>query len=157
MSAAGTVPSGLAQRGRHQKRSELRVGARRRLHPVARAIEVGGDPVAGQVAVVDAGRFGIHQGEPGTVDRQQLLDERVGQRRRAGSLAEHRGRQQILGGGSDVEVECAEVGQCGPGVLPEPVVGLGPQRGLGSAEPDEPFGGDSGEVGDVFWQSGFHP
>ena len=107
--------------------------------------------------MVDARRFGIHQREPRAVDGQQLLDERVGQRRRAGSLAQHRGRQQILRGGSDVEIECAEVGQGGPGVLPELVVGLGPQRGLRAAEPGEPFGGDGGELGNVFWQSGFHP
>ena len=88
---------------------------------------------------------------------KQFLDERIGQGRCAGSLAEHGGGQQILGRGSDVEVECAEVGQRGPGVVPELVVGLGLQRGLRSAEPDEPFGGDSGELGNVFWQSGFHP
>ncbi len=124
---------------------------------VARAVEVGGDPVAGQVAVVDARRVGIHQGEPSAVDREQLLDQRVGQGRCAGRLAEHSGRQQIVVSGSDVEVECAQVGQRGPGVVAEMVLGLGAQRRLRTAEPDEPFGGDSAELGNVFWQSGFHP
>ena len=124
---------------------------------VPRAVEVGGDPLAGQIAVVDARRLGIHQGEPGAVDRQQLLGERVGQGRCAGSLAEHGRCQQIVGRGSDVEVECAEVGQRGPRVVAEVFLGLGSQRRLRAAESSEPFGGDGGELGDVFWQSGIHP
>ena len=107
--------------------------------------------------MVDARRFGIHQREPRAVDGQQFLDERVGQGRCPGSLTQHRARQQILRGGSDVEIECAEVGQRGPGVVPELFFGLGPQCGLRAAQPGEPFGGDGGELGNVFWQSGFHP
>ena len=107
--------------------------------------------------MIDARRFGIHQGKPSAVDRQQLLDDRVGQSRCASRLAEDRGRQQILLSGSDREVECAEVGQRDPGLVPEVFVGLGLQRRLWAAESCEPFGGDGAELGDVFWQSGVHP
>ena len=128
-----------AQGGRHQKRPELRGGARRRLHVIARAVEVGGDPIAGQVAVVDPGRLWVHQRESGAVDRQQFLDERVRQCRCAGRLAEHGRGHQILGGAPDVEVECSDVGQRGPGVVPQLVLGLGPQRGLRPTEPEQPL------------------
>ena len=106
--------------------------------------------------MVDPWRVRIHQSEPGTVDRKQFLDERVGQCGCAGRLAEHGRGQQILGGASDVEVECSEVGQRGPGVVAQLVLGLGSQRGLRATEPEQLLVGDCGEVGNVFWQSGFH-
>ena len=61
------------------------------------AIEVRGNPLTGQIAVVDARRLGIDQSQQGAVDRQDLLDERIWQRRRAGGLAEHRGGQGVVG------------------------------------------------------------
>ena len=85
--------------------------------------------------------------------------KRIGQRRCAGGLAEHRGGQQVLGKRMRTSRSNApRSGQCGRG---HPAGGRSSvsalQRGLGSAEPGQPFGGDSGELGDIFWQSGFHP
>jgi hypothetical protein len=40
--------------------------------------------------------------------------------------------------------------------VPQVFLGLGAQRCLRAAEPDEPFGGDGAELGNVFWQSGVH-
>jgi hypothetical protein len=105
--------------------------------------------------VVDPWRVRIHQSEPSTVDCKQFLDERVGQCGCAGRLAEHRRGQQVLSRSSDVEVESSEVGQRGPGVVPQLVLGLGPQRGLRAAEPEQLLAGDRRKVGNVFWQSSF--
>ena len=41
--------------------------------------------------------------------------------------------------------------------MPQSLVSLGLQCGLRAAEPDEPFGGDGAELGNIFWQRGFHP
>ena len=147
---------GCAQGGRHQKRPQFGVRPRRRLQVVPVAVQVGGDPVAGQIAVVDARRLGIDQGQSGAVDRQQLLDERIGQRGRAGGLAEHRGGQQVVGCRPDIELERAELAQGGARRVPDAVVGLGAQRGRRAAQPGEPLGGDGGEVANILWQCGFH-
>ena len=108
--------------------------------------------------MVDARRFGIHQREPSAVDRQQLLDEGVGQGRRAGGLAEHRGRQQILGG---------RIGRRGRMRRGRParsgrLAGVGSSVSARSAACGPPnrasrLVATAREVGNVFWQSGFHP
>ena len=126
------------------------------MHSIPSAVQVGRDPTASQVTVVDPGRIGVHQRESGAVDGQQFFHQRVGKRRRAGSLAEHGGGQPVLDGASDVEVECSEVGHRSPGVVSELVLGLSPQRGLRSTEPEQTLGGDRGEVGNILGQSGFH-
>ena len=55
--------------------------------------------------MVDTRRLGIHQGHPSAVDCQQFLDQRVGQRRRTGGLAQHSRRKQVIAAGPDVEVD----------------------------------------------------
>src|SRR5262249_26853492 len=89
-------------------------------------------------------------------DRQQLFNEWIGQSGRAGGLAEHRGGQQVVGRRSDVELERTEFTQGGTRRVPNSVVGLGAQRRRWPAKPDEPLGGDGGEVANVLWQIGFH-
>ena len=147
---------GCAQSGRHQKRPELGVRSRRRLRVVPGAVEVGGDPVTGQIAVVDARRLGVYQGQSGAVDRQELFHDGIGQSVRAGGLAEHRGGQQVFGRRPDIELESTDVVQGRARRIPNGVVGLGAQRSRWPAQPGEALNGDGGKVADILWQFGFH-
>ena len=90
---------GCAQGRRNQKRPQFGAGPRRRLRTIPIAVEVRGDPVTGQIAVIDARGFGIDQGQSRAVDRRVRLErflradpERRAQRGRRVPTAECRRR-----------------------------------------------------------------
>jgi hypothetical protein len=75
------------------------------------AVEIAREPVAVEIAVVDPWVARIDEREPVAVEREQLLDQRIGQHDCTGGPTQLGGRKELIRIGADIDVPRTKLGE----------------------------------------------